>query len=154
PWAAPATHSCRLPGRAPATLRSRRPSARACARPSPPTSHLGRCSAPAPPGASPSTAETPRAHPPSRRTLHRLPTLGAWVASGGRGAVDARCTRTTRRRPRGSERTIALTSAVVTALSDTKPLHTGERDFVFRNIEGRPVFGDSFSKHEWHRALR
>jgi|SRR5579871_1479194 len=54
----------------------------------------------------------------------------------------------------GSERTIDLVPAVVAALRDAKPLPVTDQDFVFRNTEGRPIFGDSFSKHEWHRALR
>ena len=54
----------------------------------------------------------------------------------------------------GSERTIDLAPAVADVLARLKPLHATDEAFVFTNSEGRPIFGDSFTKHEWHRALR
>ena len=54
----------------------------------------------------------------------------------------------------GSERTIDLHVAVVESLRQRKPLHATDDTLVFLNAEGRPIFGDSFTKHEWHRALR
>jgi integrase len=54
----------------------------------------------------------------------------------------------------GSERTIDLAPAVANVLAQIKPLHATDDAFVFMNSDGRPIFGDSFTKHEWHRALR
>ncbi len=54
----------------------------------------------------------------------------------------------------GSERTIDLHAAVVAALGRLKPLHATDIMPVFLNTDGRVIYGDSFVKHEWHRALR
>jgi integrase len=54
----------------------------------------------------------------------------------------------------GSERTIDLHAAVVAVLTRIKPLHATDSTPVFLNTDGRVIYGDSFVKHEWHRALR
>lgn len=54
----------------------------------------------------------------------------------------------------GSERTIDLHAAVVAVLARLKPLHATDTTPVFLNADGRVIYGDSFAKHEWHRALR
>ena len=35
-----------------------------------------------------------------------------------------------------------------------KPLHVTDEDFVLKNLQGRPIFSDSFVKKFWHPALR
>jgi integrase len=82
-----------------------------------------------------------------------------------RGDVDLRAGKLMVRRSRtlhednapktaDSERTIDLHPAVVDVLRPLKPLHATEETPVFLNLTGGRLYGDSFAKHEWHRALR
>ena len=53
-----------------------------------------------------------------------------------------------------SERTIELAQRVVHALAKRKPLRVTDEEFVFTNLEGRPIFPDPFVQKHWHSALR
>ena len=53
-----------------------------------------------------------------------------------------------------SERTIDVAPGAVRALREIKPLHVTDEDFVFKNLQGRPIFPDAFVKKFWHPALR
>jgi integrase len=74
------------------------------------------------------------------------------------GQLDVRRSRTCHEdhptKTEGSERTVRLPSAVVDALKRLRRMHVDPDAFVFRNLQGDPIHGESFTKHEWAGALR
>jgi hypothetical protein len=44
--------------------------------------------------------------------------------------------------------------AIVAVPGRLKPMHATDATPVFLNTDGRAIYGDSFAKHEWHRARR
>ena len=53
-----------------------------------------------------------------------------------------------------SEREISVVPGVVDVLRGMKPLHVTEQDFVFKNLEERPINEDKWRAKYWYRALR
>ena len=53
-----------------------------------------------------------------------------------------------------SEREIPIDSGLAALLRAHKPLHVTESDYVFLNLENRPINQDKWRKKYWYRALR
>jgi integrase len=53
-----------------------------------------------------------------------------------------------------SEREISINGRVIALLRAHKPLDVKESDYVFQNIEGKPIKQDKWRKKYWYRALK